>query len=61
MKYLFTLFFLFASGATYAHDDTMLGEGAFHLTYHAVFWTLFVCVIYKIARFYNSARRKTKN
>ena len=50
MKFLTILisFIALFSGQTFAHTDHALGEGSIHAIYHAVFWTLFAIVVYKI-------------
>lgn len=61
MKYLFTLLLLLTSSVAFAHEDHALGEGALHLAYHLIFWTLFACVIYKGSQLYISLRKKPRN
>ncbi len=61
MKFLYLFLGLILSNAGFAHQDHMLGEGALHFTYHVVFWTLFVCVVYKALTVFINARKNRKS
>ena len=61
MKILFTLMLLITTSVAFAHEDHMLGEGVFHLTYHLVFWTLFIGAVYKGLTLFIKAKKKANN
>lgn len=43
-----------------AHTDHTLGDGSFHLLYHAVFWGLCAAVAYKGFKWLNANKSQAK-
>ena len=43
-----------------AHTDHALGDGSFHLFYHAVFWGLFAAVIYQGTKWLKTKNNQAK-
>jgi hypothetical protein len=61
MKFFTLIFTLLLSTQAFSHQDHVLGEGALHLFYHAVFWGLFAVVVIKaVAYFKNKKKHKTE-
>ena len=61
MKILFTFMLLIISSVASAHEDHLLGEGILHMTYHLIFWTLFIGAVYKGITLLISAKKKANN
>lgn len=60
VKTLSVLFMSFICSSAFAHTDHALGEGALHLVYHVVFWTIFIAVAVKGVSWYKANKRLRK-
>ena len=61
IKSALVLLSLAISAPTLAHTDHVLGDGSFHLFYHAVFWGLFAAVAYQGTKWLKAKNNEAKN
>ena len=61
MKFFTLVFTLLMTSQAFAHTDHVLGEGALHLFYHGVFWTLCVVVAVKAFAYFKAKRKQKTN
>lgn len=58
MKFFTLIFTLLLSSQAFAHTDHVLGEGALHLLYHAIFWAGFAFVAVKLMSYFMNKKKK---
>lgn len=61
MKFLTFIFSLLLTSQAFAHADHALGDGALHMLYHAVFWTLFAVVAVKLVSYFKNKKKQKDN
>jgi tellurite resistance protein TehA-like permease len=58
MKFFTLIFTLLMTSQAFAHTDHVLGEGALHLFYHALFWGGFAFVAVKLVSYFMKKRKQ---
>lgn len=60
MKTIFLTLMLLMCSVALAHEDHGLGDGILHQLYHALFWILFISVVFKAVSWLISKKDKSK-